>query len=540
MDIRPAATLVLVRDSGNGPEVLMLQRTWEAIFMPGFYVFPGGAVDESDQQCRDHMTGRNDETVSQIMSLDEGGADFMIAALRECFEEAGILLADGHTVDHYEAERTALNRGEDDFYAFCRRHDLSLPLDRLGYLAHWVTPPGPPRRFDTRFFVAAMPEGQSARHDGIETIDHVWLTPQQALADHESGARLMGPPTVRTLRVLSDFDSVDEILAYAHANPPEPEPTKAWPGVRKGKPVLVEPGAPAFDELCKLDPEGKGDVLAEIVPGSAVEVGYGVYRLTAPNAGMMTGPGTNTYVLGDHAPYTVIDPGPDDPAHLEQILALTGGQIEQVLVTHTHRDHSPGAVALKEKAGARLVGMTPPDDPSQDKGFQPDHSPEHGETLSTTAGELKVLHTPGHASNHLCYLLAGEQMLFSGDHIMQGSTVVINPPDGDMLAYLKSLALLLNEDIRYIAPGHGFLMGDPHGIVDYLTTHRLAREHKVMKALAASGPGTLAELVAHAYEEVPKALHPLAQRSLLAHLLKLEQDGRARQDADQRWSVASA
>lgn len=540
MDIRPAATLVLVRDSANGPEVLMLQRTWEAIFMPGFYVFPGGAVDESDTQCRDHITGRDDETVSQIMSLDEGGADFMIAALRECFEEAGILLADGHTGDDYEAERQALNRGEDNFFAFCARHNLSLPLDRLGYLAHWVTPPGPPRRFDTRFFVAAMPEGQSARPDDIETIDHVWLTPQQALADHESGARLIGPPTARTLRLLSDFGSAEEVLAYAHANPPEPEPTKAWPGMRKGRPVLVEPGAPAFDELRKLDPEGKGDAQAEIVPGAAVEVGYGIHRLTAPNAGMMTGPGTNTYVLGPQAPFTVIDPGPDDPAHLEQILGLTGGQIEQVLVTHTHRDHSPGAMALKTKTGARLAGMAPPDDASQDHDFRPDYSPEHGEVVSTTAGELKAIHTPGHASNHLCYLLAGEQMLFSGDHIMQGSTVVINPPDGDMRAYLKSLALLLNEDIRYIAPGHGFLMKDCHRVVDYLITHRLAREHKVVKALADNGPGTLSELVAHAYEEVPKALHPLAQRSLLAHLLKLEQDGRARQDEDQCWSLISA
>lgn len=539
MDIRPAATLVLVRDSANGPEVLMLQRAWEAIFMPGFYVFPGGAVDKSDQQCRDHITGRDDQTVSQIMSLDEGGADFMIAALRECFEEAGILLADGPASDDYEAERQALNRGEDNFFAFCARHNLSLPLDRLGYLAHWVTPPGPPRRFDTRFFVAAMPEGQSARQDDIEAIDHVWLTPQQALADHESGARLIGPPTARTLRMLSDFGSAEEILAYAHANPPEPEPTSAWPGIRKGRPVLVEPGAPAFDELRKLDPEGKGDTQAEIVPGAAMEVGYGIHRLTAPNAGMMTGPGTNTYVLGPHAPFTVIDPGPDDPAHLERILGLTGGQIEQVLVTHTHRDHSPGAMALKTKTGARLAGMAPPDDASQDHGFRPDYSPEHGEVMSTTAGELKAIHTPGHASNHLCYLLAGEQMLFSGDHIMQGSTVVINPPDGDMRAYLESLTLLLNEDIRYIAPGHGFLMKNCHRVVDYLITHRLAREHKVVKALADNGPGTLSELVAHAYEEVPKALHPLAQRSLLAHLLKLEQDGRARQE-DQCWSLISA
>jgi glyoxylase-like metal-dependent hydrolase (beta-lactamase superfamily II) len=105
--------------------------------------------------------------------------------------------------------------------------------------------------------------------------------------------------------------------------------------------------------------------------------------------------------------------------------------------------------------------MAPPQEPSQDQDFQPDHSPGHGDILATTAGELKALHTPGHASNHLCYLLAGEQMLFSGDHIMQGSTVVINPPDGDMGAYLKSLALLLNEDIRYIAPGHGFRWATP-------------------------------------------------------------------------------
>ncbi|MEQ9544466.1 MAG: MBL fold metallo-hydrolase [Marinobacter sp.] len=541
MDIRPAATLVLTRDTSEGLQVLLLQRTWDAVFMPGYFVFPGGAVDEQEPLGREHAVGPADTEISQTMSVDEGGADYMLAAVRECFEEAGVLLAvneHGQPLgsDHpAHGDREAVFRGDMSLADLCRKHRLSIPLDRLAYLGHWVTPPGPPRRFDTRFFVTVAPEGQIASHDGVETIDHLWISPAAALEEHRNGQHLLGLPTIRTLRVLSSFNTTEGLMRYAHANPPESYPDQPWPAVKKSEPVMLEPGAPAYDEAAKLDPEGEGTTRAEIIPGEPVEVAAGVVRLTAPNPGMMTGPGTNTYILG-HERYTVLDPGPDDEVHIERILKFTGGVIDQVVVTHTHRDHSPATAALKARTGCRVYGLAAPAGASQDQTFAPDSEPAHGDLIMCGAGTLKVLHTPGHASNHICYLLTEQQLLFSGDHIMQGSTVVINPPDGDMKAYLEALYDLLAEPIRYIAPAHGFLMGHPEAVIDYLITHRLAREHKVAKALKGHAPVTLTELTAKAYDDVPAAIHGLAERSALAHLLKLEADDKAIQQGEY-WST---
>jgi glyoxylase-like metal-dependent hydrolase (beta-lactamase superfamily II)/8-oxo-dGTP pyrophosphatase MutT (NUDIX family) len=537
MDIRPAATLALIRDSDKGLEVLLLQRTWKASFLPGYFVFPGGAVDDADQACRAHIAGPDDSAISQTMSLSEGGADYMVAALRECFEEAGLLLAvkdNGELVgaDHpIHQSRQALFRGDVSLQVLCLQHNLILPLDRLAYLSHWVTPPGPPRRFDTRFFVAVTPENQIASHDGEETIDHLWITPQQGLAQYRSGERLFSLPTLRTLRVLHDFTHTGEVMRYAHANPPEPLPSEPWPARRRDKTIVLEPDAPAYDEARKLDPEGAGTTNAVIVPGEPVEIAAGVIRLTSPNPGVMTGPGTNTYLVG-HDRFTVIDPGPEDPAHIERILQLTGGRVDQVLVTHTHQDHSPATSLLKQRSGCRLIGRAAPAGASQDSSFIPDNEPEHGDLITTDAGILKVLHTPGHASNHLCYLLLEQGILFSGDHIMQGSTVVINPPDGDMKAYMESLYDLLAEPLSFIAPGHGFVMARPEATVDYLITHRLTREHKIARVLKKLAPVSLKNLTASAYDDVPAAIHGVAARSALAHLLKLEQEDRASCNGD--------
>lgn len=544
MDIRPAATLVLTRDTAEGLQVLLLQRTWDAVFLPGFYVFPGGGVDDNEALGREHVLGPEDAEISQTMSLDEGGADYMLAAVRECFEEAGILLAntdDGQPVspEHpVHREREAQCRGDISFADLCRQQNLAIPLDRLAYLGHWVTPPGPPRRFDTRFFIAPSPIGQTASHDGVETIDHIWLSPAEALDDHRAGRRLLGLPTLQTLRVLSDLNTTEAAMRYAHANPPAPSPSKPWPAIRKNRTVELEPGAPAYDEARKLDPEGEGSTHAEILPGEPVEIAAGVTRLTAPNPGLMTGPGTNTYVLGRER-FTVLDPGPDDEGHIEKLLELTGGVIDQVVVTHTHMDHSPAVTTLKARTGCRVFGLKAPQGPGQDQTFRPDDEPVQGDLIVTEAGILKTIHTPGHASNHLCYLLLDQQLLFSGDHIMQGSTVVINPPDGDMKAYISSLYELLAEPVQFIAPAHGFLMGQPGVVIDYLITHRLAREHKIEKALKETGPADLKTITARAYDDVPEALHGVASRSALAHLLKLEADQKAVQE-DEAWQATSS
>ncbi|TDR52757.1 glyoxylase-like metal-dependent hydrolase (beta-lactamase superfamily II) [Halomonas ventosae] len=543
-EIRPAATLALVRDGDRGPEVLLLQRTWQAAFLPGYFVFPGGAVDPQDPDVRAFTSGRGDAVISQTLSLDEGGADYMIAALRECLEEAGLLLTvDGQgrlpPGDHpvLTEGREALRREATSFHALCKHHGLVLPLDRLAYLGHWVTPRGAPRRFDTRFFVALAPPGQQAAHDGSETIDHAWLAPAEALAAHRQGRMALGYPTLRTLRLLADFSTAEGLLRYAHANPPTPRPSRPWPARKGGVAWQVEPDAPAYAEVRRLDPQRRGSASAEIAPGRAVELAPGVTRVTAPNPGAMTGPGTNSYLLGDGDEHLVIDPGPADPAHLERLLALTAGKISRVLVTHTHVDHSPGAAWLKARTGARLVGLPPPPGASQDAGFVPDHRPAHGEHLETPAGPLKVLHTPGHASNHLCYLLEPARLLFAGDQVMQGSTVVINPPDGDMAAYLAALQALGEEPFDTIAPGHGFLIGEAHAAIDFLVTHRLAREHKVCRALARHAPASLEALTRHAYDDVPAEKLGVAARSALAHLLKLEAEGRAAQQAGQWVSL---
>ena len=295
-----------------------------------------------------------------------------------------------------------------------------------------------------------------------------------------------------------------------------------------------------FGELAMVCPDGQILHPLEWQSDRPVPLRKNLQRLTAPNPGVMTGPGTNSYLVGDAQAnrWTVIDPGPDDEAHRQALLAAAPGPIERIVVTHTHIDHSPGAAALARATGAPVLGRRPLHAAGQDATFAPAEELFGGEVLVLgPATTLRVLHTPGHASNHLCYHLPEERTLFTGDHVMQGSTVVINPPDGDMAAYLRALEGLYVLDLEWLAPGHGFLVARPHEVVRALIRHRLGREDKVVAALSALGPAPVETLVGRVYEDVPATLHPVARRSLLAHLLKLEGEGRARSEAG-RWSVA--
>jgi glyoxylase-like metal-dependent hydrolase (beta-lactamase superfamily II) len=270
-----------------------------------------------------------------------------------------------------------------------------------------------------------------------------------------------------------------------------------------------------------------------IKPGVAVRLTPRVLRVTARNPGAMTGPGTNSYLVGCGDAWAVIDPGPADEAHIETLLDAAPGPIRFILVTHTHEDHSPGATPLKSATAALLLGRTTTHRHWQDPSFTPDRELRHDDRLTVAAGAtLRVIHTPGHASNHLCFLLQEERILFTGDHIIQGSTVVIDPPDGDMAAYIRSLEALLREPLDHLAPGHGTLMPNPHVAIEELIRHRLRREAKVLALLPHRRPTDLSALVERVYDDVSPQLHPLAQRSLLAHLLKLEAEGRARRSDD--------
>lgn len=277
----------------------------------------------------------------------------------------------------------------------------------------------------------------------------------------------------------------------------------------------------------------------ELIADVPVSLGKLVRRILCGNPGMMTGPGTNTYLVGQDE-VAVIDPGPDDADHLDAIAAAGGGRIRWILCTHTHGDHSPGAAGLKERTGAEVLAFEDRDDLVCDRHLA------DGDAVEGTEFTLRAIHTPGHAANHLCFLLERDRLLFTGDHVMDGSTVVITPPDGDMAAYLDSLRRLRawTPAIRTIAPAHGHLIADPAAKLDDYLTHRLAREAQVLEVLHGVGPAgaDTATIVEQIYTEVPEFLWPVARYSVWAHLRKLGDEGAASaddpDDPDTTWRPA--
>lgn len=267
-----------------------------------------------------------------------------------------------------------------------------------------------------------------------------------------------------------------------------------------------------------------------------------VLRLTAPNPGLMTGPGTNSYLVGSAATgWIAVDPGPLEPEHIERLWSAAQGDIRLIICTHSHADHAPGARPLQALCTQRSGFIPPvlglPSAPTANAAsyFVPDRTLADGEQLQLRDAEgrvhhtLQVIHTPGHAANHLCLLLPvaiGDGLLFSGDHILNGSTTVINPPDGNMTAYLDALdaldAACVRLNLGYVLPAHGHVMGDARAVIAKLKAHRLAREAKVLAAMQAHPQGTLDDWVALAYDDVPPGIWPVAKRSLQAHVERLQ------------------
>jgi putative ABC transport system ATP-binding protein len=274
---------------------------------------------------------------------------------------------------------------------------------------------------------------------------------------------------------------------------------------------------------------------APVVAGKLTQLTPLVRRLTCPNPGVFTGPGTNTYLIGDPARghVVVLDPGPDDPKHIARIARFGPARaIKTIVVTHTHPDHAPGVAPLKEKTGATVIGFDSRDALITDVDARDGYVVEHDDFT------LRAVHTPGHASNHLCWYLEEEDLLFSGDHVMAGSTVVITPPDGDMKQYVDNLQRVRAMHVASIAPAHGPLLQTPDTYLRFYIDHRLEREKKVASALVAKKKATIKQLVADVYDDVDASRYPIAEFSLWAHLRKLRAEGFAKtNDVEDMTSV---
>jgi|TARA_R100000501_G_scaffold16352_1_gene29726 glyoxylase-like metal-dependent hydrolase (beta-lactamase superfamily II) len=288
------------------------------------------------------------------------------------------------------------------------------------------------------------------------------------------------------------------------------------------------------------------DAIAAAPYGRADRITPRVRRVLAKNPSAFTYLGTGTYIVGNDT-VAVIDPGPDEDDHLAAILFATEGEtVSHILVTHTHRDHSPLAVRLQQATGAQIAGcaelVLEDDGPRSDAAFDATYSPDRvlsdGESVSGPDWTLTAVHTPGHTSNHLCFALDEEQALFSGDHIMGWSTSVVSPPDGDMTAYLSSLKKLQQREETIYYPTHGDPVENPQKLVRGYLVHRRQRETQILKLLA-DGPREIPGMVAAMYAMVSKALHPAAGRSVLAHLIDLERRNLVERGEGAEWRLVA-
>jgi recombination protein RecT len=535
--LRFAATVLLLRDTPDGLEVLMTRRSSKASFVPGAYVFPGGGIDAADAACHaiaQRRATQHDEALTQA-----------VAAIRESFEELGVLLArhaDGSWAT--QADIDAMDR-QGHFSAQCAALGLTLAASDMHVLARWITDRDLPKRFDVPFLVARVPPEQTPVADETEQFEPVWVRPGDALARHLAGTFFMIFPTIRTLERLQNLATVDAVLQACAASEAPLFTSCPRAGLLAGREARYMEHESPFGELALVCPDGQIVHPLDWQCEQPVALLKNVWRLTAPNPGAMTGPGTNSYLVGDPGTgFIAIDPGPADDAHLEKLWRAAGGDIRMIVCTHSHPDHSPGAKPLQAMCAAPppILGLPSAATARAHSAFTPDRMLQHNELLALickgletdlsykTSHTLQVIHTPGHAANHVCLVLLEDGLLFSGDHILNGSTTVIDPPDGDMNDYLFSLDVLAGacaeHAIKFILPAHGYVIGGPDEeastAITRLKQHRLQREAKVMAAMQAQPDGTLDDWVARVYDDVPERMWPVAKRSLMAHVARIE------------------
>lgn len=469
---RAAATLVIVRDSDAGPQVLLTVRPKTLRFMGGAVVFPGGAVETADLDLRWEQASAlsRREAARALDAQDETAAlGFYVAALREAFEEVGFLNGRG------PLDKLARRQDEPAMWLeSCLELGIVLGTNQLVPAGRWVTPLGSPIRFDARFFVVCAPEGWEPAPDPTEVDGALWSTPAEALGELAAGNSVMAPPTIEMLQRLEGHADTAAILSSIR--------NTNW--------------------------QAGGDILR-------VRLSPQVALVLAPNPGVMTGPGTNTYVVGAGRTL-VVDPAVDEAPYFEAVMAIAG-IVESILVTHRHSDHTGGVAALAARTGAPVRAFG--DEPIDGLSVEP---LSEGDAISAEGVTLRALHTPGHASDHLCFELAGTKSLFAGDNILGEGTAVIAPPDGNMRDYLFSLYRLRGLELERIYPGHFRPLDGGTAIIDDYLAHRAERRNAVIEALDSAA--SVEDIVARVYADTPEHLHPVAHLQVEAMLELLEEE----------------
>ena len=482
---RESAAVVLVRDGAGGPEAFWARRGEAVGYMPGFRAFVGGKVNAEDLELPFEDAGAFDET-ERVMRA---------CAVREAFEEAGVLVALARPAEiaPLAAARGELLSGAATFPALARRHGWSFRAGTLALAGRWTTPPFASQRFDTMFFLVHVPEGQQASVVPGELESGEWVRPADALARWKRGDEAFAAPILHVLRELEREG--DDLLERLIAGP------------RKS-----------------------------LVPVRRIEIKWGIVLHPMKTRPLPPATHTNAYLVGERD-VALVDPGSDDPEELESLYALVdslaadGRRVRVIVATHHHPDHVAGLEAARARyrvpvaALAETVSHVRADVVLEDGDWIP---------LNTDGLDwnLRVIATPGHTRGHLSLHHPRTRSLLTGDHIPGGAgTVIIDPPQGDMAAYVASLEKLLALDIDTLFPGHGSPQGGAQRRIRGLIEHRMGRERKVLAALGPE-PRTLAQLVPVAYADTRSELWPYAERSLLAHLLKLEGEGKARREGE--------
>ena len=483
---RESAVVVLLRGHDDALETYWVRRSDEVPIQPGFMSFLGGKVDAQDAELE--LPGANEET-----------RPARACAIREALEEAGVLVAlRGEADPGALAEaRAALLTGRATLPALARQHGWRFDPDALQFAGRWQTPPFAPVRFDTLYFTARVPEGQAPAIEPGELAHGEWVRPADALALWRAGERTFVAPILWTLCALAEGE---DGLADRLADGPRRAAT----------------------------------------PARLVEMQFGVVLHAMTTRPLPPARHTNAYFVGE-SEMALIDPGSDEPAALAELFAVAdalarqGRRVKLIVVTHHHADHLGGVAACRERFRVPVAGHA-----ALAPHLKLDLVVGDGDTLALAPGvgawDLTVLATPGHTRDSISLWHARNRSLFCGDLIPGGpGSVIVDPPDGDMGGYLASLERVAALDPRTLFPAHGSPQGAAARRARALIAHRRQREAAVLAALA-DGPRTLRELLPLVYADTAPELWPLAERSLLAHLMLLESGRRARRDGE-RWAA---